>query len=144
MQQLNCTKGQVSTISVTQDLEFSSNILVHRFNESWIFNTGLSPVSTNYETFYFTVSPKYVTYVRKDLDLRPTIILSFSNSILSLQIHTHLGSIELVNVYASKPDTSIQWATTHSHFGKCIIMGDFNIHSTRWYSPAVEEAYNMI
>lgn len=96
--------------------------------------------------FYPTISPKCVIYVRKDLDLHPTIILSFSDSILSLGIDTHLGPIELVNIYAFKPDTFIQQAVTHPSppLSKCIIMGDFNMHNAWWYSPVAEEANNLI
>lgn len=129
VQQLNCAKGLACTILAVQDLDSSPNVFAFLLNELWISNTGLPTVSTNFEMFYPTVSPKCITYLRKDLNHHPTIVSSYDISIISIQIHTHLRPAELLNVYASKTDMFIQLATTHSSLSKCAIMSDFNEHS---------------
>lgn len=107
MQELYYAKGQASTISAIQDLDSSSNILT-LLNEPWISNTGLLLVSANYKMFYPTTSPKCITCIKKELNLHPSVLSSYDDSILSLWNYTHLGLVGIVNVYISKPNSFFQ------------------------------------
>lgn len=68
--------------------------------ELWVTDNGQPPLSRNYDIFLpIYTYEKWVTYIRKDLDLHPRINAKYEDCILAIAVSIDNRSTEFINIY---------------------------------------------
>src|ERR1700738_2672335 len=160
VQQLNCARGEGTTLSALQKFAGDDQCIALVIQEPHLDRHNLPPQHPVFESHVPPLAkPRCVTYVRKIPGLTATTVFSHQDSFLGTRIHirsskpsTHsrtknqndddgpkVVEFTLYNFYSPGRPLAIANLLASGHFvpdKNSIVMGDLNAHDTWWYGQA--------